>query len=96
MMKITQKSCLWWCALLFSGTGNVIKVQELLHICSEHYETKDQENNEKTDDKNKNKKKEETKEESPDLSLKQGRKKRLMDTLIKYFYHMNMEYSFIS
>ena len=28
--------------LLFSGTGNVLKVQHLLHICSEHHEAKDQ------------------------------------------------------
>ena len=26
----------------YAGTGNVLKVQQLLHICSEHYEAKDQ------------------------------------------------------
>ena len=26
----------------YAGTGNVLKVQQLLHICSEHYDTKDQ------------------------------------------------------
>ena len=26
----------------YAGTGNVLKVQHLLHICSEHYDTKDQ------------------------------------------------------
>ncbi len=26
----------------YAGTGNVLKIQHLLHICSEHYETKDQ------------------------------------------------------
>lgn len=26
----------------FAGTGNVLKVQHLLHICSEHYETKEE------------------------------------------------------
>ena len=25
----------------YAGTGNVLKVQKLLHICSEHYETSD-------------------------------------------------------
>lgn len=25
----------------YAGTGNVLKIQKLLHICSEHYETKD-------------------------------------------------------
>ena len=34
------------------GTGNVLKVQNLLHICSEHYETdKDKEGEKKADDK---------------------------------------------
>lgn len=26
----------------YAGTGNVLKVQNLLHICSEHYETKEE------------------------------------------------------
>lgn len=25
----------------YAGTGNVLKIQKLLHICSEHYETKE-------------------------------------------------------
>jgi len=28
--------------IMLSGTGNVLKVQHLLHICSEHYDIKDQ------------------------------------------------------
>jgi len=28
--------------VMSSGTGNVLKVQHLLHICSEHYDVKDQ------------------------------------------------------
>eukprot|EP00918_Siedleckia_nematoides_P046027 GHVU01100887.1.p1 GENE.GHVU01100887.1~~GHVU01100887.1.p1 ORF type:complete len:874 (-),score=98.80 GHVU01100887.1:308-2821(-) len=65
----------------YAGTGNVLKVQHLLHICSEHYETKDQENNEKKEDKNKKKddkkdekkdEKEEKKEATPDLSMQQA------------------------
>ena len=26
----------------YAGTGNVLKIQKLLHICSEHYEEKDE------------------------------------------------------
>lgn len=25
----------------YAGTGNVLKIQKLLHMCSEHYETED-------------------------------------------------------
>ena len=25
----------------YAGTGNVLKIQNLLHLCSEHYETKE-------------------------------------------------------
>jgi len=64
----------------YAGTGNVLKVQHLLHVCSEHYETKDQDNNDKKEgDKNKkedkDKKKDDKKEEkteTPDLSVQQG------------------------
>lgn len=42
-----------------SGSGNVLKVQQLLHICSEHYDTKD-----KDDDKDKKDKKDKEKKES--------------------------------
>ncbi|GFN96227.1 26S proteasome non-ATPase regulatory subunit 2 [Plakobranchus ocellatus] len=61
----------------YAGTGNVLKIQHLLHICSEHDQTKDAENNEKKEDKNKkkdkdDKKKEEEKPEGPDLSTQQG------------------------
>ncbi|KAK2153920.1 hypothetical protein LSH36_281g04017 [Paralvinella palmiformis] len=52
----------------YAGTGNVLKVQKLLHICSEHYETKDQDNNDKKEDKNKKKddKKDKEKDKSGD------------------------------
>lgn len=42
-----------------SGSGNVLKVQQLLHICSEHYDTKDKE-----DDKDKKDKKDKEKKEN--------------------------------
>lgn len=44
-----------------SGSGNVLKVQQLLHICSEHYEAKEKE---KEDDKEKKEKKDKDKKES--------------------------------
>lgn len=67
----------------YAGTGNVLKIQQLLHLCSEHDDTKDNESNDKKDDKNKKKddKKEEKKDKDekneaiaakPDLSIQQG------------------------
>lgn len=63
----------------YAGTGNVLKIQHLLHVCSEHDESKDADNNEKKEDKNKkkdkdkdDKKKEEEKPSGPDLSTQQG------------------------
>lgn len=41
------------------GSGNVLKVQQLLHICSEHFDSK-----EKEEDKDKKDKKEKEKKES--------------------------------
>lgn len=35
----------------YAGTGNVLKIQNLLHICSEHYDEKDEDNNEKKEKK---------------------------------------------
>ncbi|XP_069134068.1 26S proteasome non-ATPase regulatory subunit 2-like [Argopecten irradians] len=51
----------------YAGTGNVLKIQHLLHICSEHDESKDQDNNEKKDDK----KKKDTKEKEKDKDTKE-------------------------
>lgn len=42
-----------------SGSGNVLKVQQLLHICSEHYDIKD-----KDDDKDKKDKKDKDKKDA--------------------------------
>uniref|UniRef100_A0A8C5CGN9 26S proteasome non-ATPase regulatory subunit 2 n=1 Tax=Gadus morhua TaxID=8049 RepID=A0A8C5CGN9_GADMO len=44
----------------YAGSGNVLKVQQLLHICSEHYEAK-----EKEEDKDKKDKKDKDKKEAP-------------------------------
>lgn len=55
----------------YAGTGNVLKIQHLLHICSEHYEA-----NEKEEKKDEKKDKKEDKEEksagSVDLSSQQS------------------------
>lgn len=57
----------------YAGTGNVLKIQKLLHICSEHDEKKDEDNNEKKEDKKKKEEKEKSKEApSADLSAQHG------------------------
>merc|ERR1719320_1090407 len=58
----------------YAGTGNVLKIQQLLHICSDHYE-QDKEVVDKSKDKKKDgeKEKEEKKEDAPlDLSGQQA------------------------
>ncbi|KAB0801142.1 hypothetical protein PPYR_05496 [Photinus pyralis] len=52
----------------YAGTGNVLKVQQLLHICSEHYENPERE--ESKNEKNKDKSKE--KEKDKDTSARQA------------------------
>uniref|UniRef100_A0A915J7H7 26S proteasome non-ATPase regulatory subunit 2 n=1 Tax=Romanomermis culicivorax TaxID=13658 RepID=A0A915J7H7_ROMCU len=49
----------------YAGTGNVLKIQKLLHICSEHYETVKSSDKTKTD-------KEKDKESKIDLSSQQS------------------------
>uniref|UniRef100_A0A3Q3W0T5 26S proteasome non-ATPase regulatory subunit 2 n=1 Tax=Mola mola TaxID=94237 RepID=A0A3Q3W0T5_MOLML len=54
----------------YAGSGNVLKVQQLLHICSEHYEAKEKE---KEEDKDKKDKKDKDKKESAaDMGSHQG------------------------
>ncbi|KAF5289566.1 hypothetical protein FQA39_LY15013 [Lamprigera yunnana] len=53
----------------YAGTGNVLKVQQLLHICSEHYDTGDKE--ESRSDKNKEKSKDKDDKEK-DVSARQA------------------------
>ncbi|CAC5368762.1 PSMD2 [Mytilus coruscus] len=70
-----------------TGTGNVLKIQKLQHICSEHDEKKDEDNNEKKDDKKKKDEKEKEKDKSKetatsDLSAQQS-KLRYGETAIK-------------
>ncbi|VDM54686.1 unnamed protein product [Angiostrongylus costaricensis] len=55
----------------YAGTGNVLKVQEFLHLCSKHYETEDKKK--KKDDKTKrDTKSEKDKDSKPDLSSQQA------------------------
>ncbi|CAG2224105.1 PSMD2 [Mytilus edulis] len=61
----------------YAGTGNVLKIQKLQHICSEHDEKKDEDNNDKKDDKKKKDDKEKEKDKSKetatsDLSAQQS------------------------
>ena len=46
--------------MYLAGSGNVLKVQQLLHICSEHFDSK-----EKEEDKDKKEKKDKDKKEAP-------------------------------
>ncbi|XP_015599500.1 26S proteasome non-ATPase regulatory subunit 2 [Cephus cinctus] len=55
----------------YAGTGNVLKIQHLLHICSEHYEPTN-EKEEKSDRKDKEKKEEKKEEKEKDLSSRQA------------------------
>lgn len=55
--------------LSLSGTGNVLKVQHLLHICSEHYETSDSSDKSSSKDKDK---KENKDDKEKDLSSRQA------------------------
>lgn len=65
----------------YAGTGNVLKVQQLLHICSEHYDTKDQDNNEKKEDKNKKKEDKDKKSDKTDKGEKAESKEKEKETL---------------
>lgn len=55
----------------YAGTGNVLKVQQLLHICSEHYELPDKEES-KSDKSSKDKSSKEKEEKEKDLSGRQA------------------------
>ncbi|XP_032664755.1 26S proteasome non-ATPase regulatory subunit 2 [Odontomachus brunneus] len=55
----------------YAGTGNVLKIQHLLHICSEHYEPSN-EKEEKNERKDKDKKEEKKEEKEKDLSSRQA------------------------
>nr|XP_042912090.1 26S proteasome non-ATPase regulatory subunit 2 [Parasteatoda tepidariorum] len=58
----------------YAGTGNVLKVQNLLHICSEHYDAtdKDDKKDDKKDKDKEDKDKKEEKTTSHDLSSQQA------------------------
>ncbi|GAB1598561.1 26S proteasome non-ATPase regulatory subunit 2-like [Argonauta hians] len=67
----------------YAGTGNVLKIQQLLHLCSEHDECKDQDCTSKKEEKKKKEDKKDEKKDKdekdkdtstakPDLSAQQG------------------------
>ncbi|KAL9904045.1 regulatory particle non-ATPase 1 [Glossina fuscipes fuscipes] len=60
----------------YAGTGNVLKIQQLLHICSDHYETSNSDSDSDKNKKDKNKEKqdkgEKEKEKEKDLSSTQA------------------------
>ncbi|KAI4797887.1 hypothetical protein KUCAC02_024783 [Chaenocephalus aceratus] len=56
----------------YAGSGNVLKVQQLLHICSEHYEAKEKEKEEKEKEDKKDKKDKDKKETAADMGSHQG------------------------
>lgn len=56
---------------MFAGTGNVLKIQSLQHICSEHYEPTEKEEK-KDDKKDKDEKKDDKSTSTPDLSSQQA------------------------
>uniref|UniRef100_T2MDL8 26S proteasome non-ATPase regulatory subunit 2 n=1 Tax=Hydra vulgaris TaxID=6087 RepID=T2MDL8_HYDVU len=53
---LSQWSCVMVDICAYAGTGNVLKIQNLLHICSEHYETDKEEDKKKEDKVDANKK----------------------------------------
>ncbi|KAJ4918113.1 hypothetical protein JOQ06_011198, partial [Pogonophryne albipinna] len=55
----------------YAGSGNVLKVQQLLHICSEHYEAKEKEKEEKEKEDKKDKKDKDKKETAADMGSHQ-------------------------
>lgn len=55
----------------YAGTGNVLKVQQLLHICSEHYESGDKEDS-RSDKNAKADKSKDKEEKEKDLSARQA------------------------
>jgi len=56
----------------YAGTGNVLKVQHLLHICSEHYEASESSEKEKKKEDKEKEKKEKPEEKEKDLSSRQA------------------------
>lgn len=70
------------------GSGNVLKVQQLLHICSEHYEAKEKE---KEDDKEKKDKKDKDKKES-DMGSHQVKIFFAPVVASLFLYHIDLSY----
>uniref|UniRef100_A0A7N6BZ20 26S proteasome non-ATPase regulatory subunit 2 n=1 Tax=Anabas testudineus TaxID=64144 RepID=A0A7N6BZ20_ANATE len=73
----------------YAGSGNVLKVQQLLHICSEHYEAKDKEKDEDKD--KKDKKDKDKKESAADMGSHQVRRTNYCSTFI-FLYNYQLRY----
>nr|XP_058953280.1 26S proteasome non-ATPase regulatory subunit 2-like [Pocillopora verrucosa] len=78
-LKVIPEPLAKWATILveicaYAGTGNVLKIQEMLHICSEHFEQKDDEEKEKDskDKDSKDKDKDKKEAEKPDDGSHQG------------------------
>jgi len=69
-MKSVAKVMVDMCA--YAGTGNVLKIQELLHICSEHYGEKSEAKENNNDDKKDKKEEEKKEEEKKDMGQQQA------------------------
>ena len=59
----------------YAGTGNVLKVQEMLHICTDHYETEDSSKSKDKKDKTTSKDKED-KDKKEDAKDKDSKDKK--------------------
>lgn len=78
-LKVIPEPLAKWATILveicaYAGTGNVLKIQEMLHICSEHFEQKDDEEKEKDskDKDSKDKDKDKKEADKPDDGSHQG------------------------
>ena len=58
----------------YAGTGNVLKVQEMLHICTDHYDTDDSPASKTKDKKDKANKDSKDKEDKKDEATASGSK----------------------
>ena len=79
----------------YAGTGNVFKIQQLLHICSHHYEQDkqvvDKSKDKKKDDKKEGEKEKEEKQEDTPSSPSLNPQLPILDTLSKFSHDTDAE-----
>uniref|UniRef100_A0A8C4GW12 26S proteasome non-ATPase regulatory subunit 2 n=1 Tax=Dicentrarchus labrax TaxID=13489 RepID=A0A8C4GW12_DICLA len=78
----------------YAGSGNVLKVQQLLHICSEHYEAKEKEKEEDKD--KKDKKDKDKKETAADMGSHQPDCCSSLCIRLMNLHHLRLLYSLYS